>query len=182
MIYIKERRSLCLIYTAQLLSFVAYMTGPVLLAPYAKLILHATASQFGQIEAACSVGLILSGLTLPWLAEKFGVTKITLLFSLLGAISFAFFSVDRSIEIAELLYFLIGFYYGIWALLVTRAQHLTAFDYQGRTQGSFFSLASAAILIVYLGVDLLNHLIGLHWLYVFEVIAALLIILVVAIE
>ena len=172
--YIGQHRKIRMIYSAQLLVFVAALTAPILMAPYAKIILHATSTQFGQIEAAISVGLLVAGLFLPWLAEKFGIERVAMVFSIVGAASFFGFVFEQTILAAEYLYFIVGLFYATWPLLMARAQQLTDFKYQGRTQSSFNSLASVVILLVYVLVALLGQVFGLHALYLLEVVVALL--------
>src|SRR3989338_8924696 len=53
--YLNNKKTLFALYIIQLLLMTAFMTAPVLLGPFAKNLLSATAIQFGQIEAALSV-------------------------------------------------------------------------------------------------------------------------------
>ncbi len=56
--YIAQRRTLMLMYLLQGIFFVSYMTAPVLLAPFAKSVLHADVLRFGLLEAVLSVGIV----------------------------------------------------------------------------------------------------------------------------
>src|SRR3990167_361638 len=49
--YLFKRKKLVMIYTIQLLVFMAFLTTPLLLVPFSKTVLHATVGEFGIIEA-----------------------------------------------------------------------------------------------------------------------------------
>lgn len=66
--YIIKRVPILLIYLIQGLFFICYMTAPVLLAPFAKVVLHSSVKQFGWLEAMLSSGIVAGGFLSPWLA------------------------------------------------------------------------------------------------------------------
>ena len=68
LLYLWNRKKLMSIYTIQLLIFITYLTTPLLLVPFSKDILNATVEQFGIIEAFASIGIVIGGIFLPWLA------------------------------------------------------------------------------------------------------------------
>ena len=172
--YIVANKHIFRVYVAQLLVFVAALTAPILMAPYARVILHATAVQFGQIEASISIGLLVAGLFLPYFAEKFSIERVSIVVSLCGALSFSGFLFEKTVLMAQVLYFIVGFYYATWPLLMAKAQQITEFEFQGRTQSSFGSFSSCFILLIYVLVGVLSHYISLHLLYGLEVLVALL--------
>lgn len=174
LIYIYSNRDIRRAYTAQMLVMVTYLTAPVLMAPFAKVVLHATVGQFCQIEAACSIGLVVGGLFLPVLSERIGLAKTVMAFSFLAMLAFAMFEWVSAIWNAEVLYFIIGTYYAIWPLVVTRAQHITDFAYQGRTQASFNSLAGIVTILIYLTVALMGSAVSVVYLFWFEAALAIL--------
>ncbi len=167
--YLLERRSLCAIYSIQLFIFVQFMTGPILLAPFAHNILHTTAGEFGQIEASLSAGVIIGGLLNPFLVSKWGIYKVLIAETILGCISFRLFSMTHHFYSAAMIYFLIGLAVSAWPLMVTRAQQMTELNYQGRVQGVFNSLSGMSILLLYLVVFLIGDVISIKTLYLFEV-------------
>ena len=171
--YLSRRKSLLMLYTIQMLFFICYMTAPILLAPYAKSVLHTDVGQFGMIEASLSVGLVLGGCFSPYLAEKYGVMQILIIESLLCALYFYLFSQTQSLILAELLYFMIGFCFSAWALIITFAQDLTDINYQGRVQSLFSSLSGAVIIAFYYLLSTAGDLIRLDRLYWCEVILML---------
>ena len=122
--YLYQNKRLIIIYCVQLLLLVAFMTTPVLLAPFAKNVLHANASEFGGIEASLSGGIIVGGLFMPWLAKRIGLYHCIILFCFLLGIFFIWFSLNRHIIIADVIYFCLGIGLSVWPLIVTRAQQL----------------------------------------------------------
>ncbi|MCH9769846.1 MAG: MFS transporter, partial [Gammaproteobacteria bacterium] len=157
--YISRQPALLLIYTVQLLLFIQYQTAPTLLAPFVKDILHAKVNTFGVIELSCSMGVLVGGLLLPWLAQKISLLRTSILAIILLALSYILFSLNHNLWLANGLYFLMGVGFAIWALLLTQAQKITALSYQGRTQATFNSLASTIVcgLFILIGI-------GSHWL------------------
>lgn len=167
--YVLNSRFLIALYSIQLVVFVMYMTAPVLLAPYAKNILHTSARQFGDIEAALSVGMIVGGIFMPWFAEKFGLFKTMLLCVLLLAVAFAWFGYNHVVFIAAALYLLIGLALAIWPVMVTKAQRHTEVQFQGRVQSTFNSIAGLMILLVYFAVKFASPYFSIAHLYSVEV-------------
>ena len=70
--YLLRKRTLCHLYGIQLFIFVAFMTTPVLLAPFVTDILHASSAEFGMIEAALSLGVVVGCVLMPLLSERIG--------------------------------------------------------------------------------------------------------------
>lgn len=147
--YIISYPSLLLIYLTQGLFFVCYMTAPVLLAPYAKVVLHSDVSQFGWLEAMLSLGIIIGGFLSPLLAAKFSLFKVVLGQILLGIVGFYLFSHTINASFAIFYHFLIGLSFSGWALLTTMAQEMTDLDFQGRVQSLFNSVSGAIIIGFY---------------------------------
>lgn len=175
--YLLDRRALCAIYSIQLIIFVQFMTGPILLAPFAHNILHTTAGQFGQIEASLSAGVVIGGLMNPFLVSRFGLYKLLIIETLLGCISFRLFSMSHHFILAALFYLLIGIAVSAWPLMVTRAQQLTDLSYQGRVQGVFNSLSGMGILLLYLVVFLVGDVLSIKTMYLFEVLLGIVILI-----
>ncbi|KTD18579.1 drug:proton antiporter [Legionella lansingensis] len=149
--YIIRRIPVLFIYLVQGLFFICYMTAPVLLAPFAKSVLHSNVMQFGWLEAMLSAGIILGGFISPWLATVFSLSKVIFGQVVLGAISFYLFSHTHNPTWATFYHFFIGFSFSSWALLTTLAQGMTDLDYQGRVQSLFNSLSGAVIIFFYYG-------------------------------
>ena len=169
LVYLRNHPKLIVIYSVQLLILVSFMTTPVLLAPFVKNVLHGSVSQFGQIDAALSVGVVIGGIFMPWIADRWGLTKTLMLFCFLLPIFFAWFGANRAIAGAEILYFFIGLCLAVWPLMVTKAQHLTEFRFQARMQSIFNSLSGILILLIYLFVNIGSYYISVQWMYIFEV-------------
>ena len=168
--YVARKLPLLLIYTVQMLFFVSYMTSPVLLAPFAKTVLHTTVGQFGWIEAAMSLGAVLGGVISPYFVEKYGFSRVMLVETLLAVASFILFSHNSIIAFSVLLYFFIGFSFSAWPLLITFAQDMTSLAYQGRVQSLFNSLSGMMILFFYLVLGKADHVLAVTQLYWGEVI------------
>ncbi|QBR83906.1 MFS transporter [Legionella israelensis] len=147
--YLRTRFILVMIYLVQALFFIAYMTVPVLLAPFAKSILHADVMQFGILEATLSVGIILGGFLSPYFASRYGIQSVILSLTGLGIAAFYLFSHSIDIHWAYFFHFLLGLSLSVWALLITLAQEMTALNYQGRVQSLFNSFSGIMILAFY---------------------------------
>lgn len=147
--YVIRRLPVLLVYLVQGLFFICYMTAPVLLAPFAKSVLHSNVSQFGWLEGMLSAGIIIGGFLSPWLATVFSLWRVIFAQVLLGIVSFYLFSHTESASWAIFYHFFIGFSFSSWALLTTLAQELTDIDYQGRVQSLFNSMSGAVIIIFY---------------------------------
>lgn len=171
--YIAQTKEVRVVYSVQLVLLVAFMTVPILVAPFATEVLHASVVQFGSLEAALSVGVILGGLCVPALAGRFGLLRVLMVLLLVLAASYAVFGFNRSILVAYALNAAIGFGLAVWPLIMTRAQDLTDKAFQGRVQAAFNALSGALILCVYLLVNLGSHYISLAHLFSVEVVFAL---------
>lgn len=147
--YIIRRVPLLLIYLVQGLFFICYMTAPVLLAPFAKSVLHSSVAEFGWLEAMMSAGIIMGGFLSPWLASVFSLSRVILAQVIVGVISFYLFSHTESTQLAIFYHFFIGFSFSSWALLTTLAQELTDLNYQGRVQALFNSISGVIIITFY---------------------------------
>jgi DHA3 family macrolide efflux protein-like MFS transporter len=174
--YLSSKKVLLIIYSTQLVVLTQYMMAPVLIAPFAKNFLHANVAQFGWIETAMSVGVVIGGIGLPWAAEKWGFTPTIFVLSLMSAISFYFFSQNNTIWVAGILYFVLGFTFASWALIITRAQEQTDFHFQGRLQSTFNSASGTLIVLTYFAVKLSSDYITLPHLYYAEAFMSLIII------
>lgn len=147
--YIMRSKGIAVVYFLELVVMVVYMITPVLMAPFATQYLHASVAEFGYIEAALSIGVILGNIVAPNLVYRYGLLKILVLFNVILAVSFILFAINRNLWYAGLLNFLMGVGFASWALIMTRAQELTALDFQGRVQSSFSALSGVVILAVY---------------------------------
>ncbi|RMX21044.1 MFS transporter [Legionella jordanis] len=147
--YIVSRVPVLFIYLVQGLFFICYMTAPVLLAPFAKSVLHSDVSQFGWLESMLSAGIIVGGFLSPWLATVFTLWRVVFAQVIIGIVSFYLFSHTQSTELAIFYHFFIGFSFSSWALLTTLAQELTDLKYQGRVQSLFNSLSGVVIVVFY---------------------------------
>ncbi len=177
--YLRQDQRLCMIYIIQLFLLVSYMTAPVLLAPFAKDVLHASVSEYGHIEAALSVGIVLGGLLAPYFADKFGWRRVLMIELVFLVMSFYIFRTINSLWLADSLYFVIGFCFSGWPIILTKAQEMTAIHFQGRVQSIFTSLAGVLVLFVYAGLFFVGDSLTIRSMYWFEVIMMLLAMLLV---
>lgn len=166
--YVASSRILLIIYIIQLLLFIQYLTAPALLAPYAHNILHADVAHFGFIEMCLSIGAVMGGLFMPWLADRFGLMRVVLIASSTLGVCYILFSYNHVLWIAESIYFILGVCFASWPLVITHAQHITDINYQGRVQSCFNSVSGLALSLIYLGVDLGGSIISTHMLYWLE--------------
>jgi len=168
--YLKKHKGLQLVYTLQMLLFASYMTAPILLAPFVKQTMHLDSGEYGMIEAALSLGIVFGGLFSPYFTERFGFFNTVLFELVVAGLAFYGFSHNQAFIPAMLWYAVIGFSFSIWAILITRAQSLTALAYQGRVNGLFNSLSSLVILLFYLVLGAVGEHFSLVYLYWVEVI------------
>lgn len=147
--YLVNKTPLLLIYLVQGLFFISYMTAPVLLAPFAKVVLHSSVAQFGWLEAMLSAGIIAGGFISPWLAGKYSLLRVIFGQVILGLIVFYLFSHTQNVHLAIFYHFFIGFAFSSWALLTTLAQEMTDINFQGRVQSLFNSLSGGVIILFY---------------------------------
>ncbi|EKD78002.1 MAG: hypothetical protein ACD_42C00090G0004 [uncultured bacterium] len=168
--YLAQNKKLIGVYTIQLLIFITYLSAPLLLLPFSQTILHASAKQFGMIEASASLGIVIGGLIVPWVSEQLGLFRTLMIFCSVLFLTFLYFGYNHSIPLAAIMYFMIGFSGAVWPLIITRAQSLTTLDFQGRVQSTFNSLSGAAMLIFYFGIGSVGKYIGVEHLYFAEVI------------
>lgn len=174
LIYLHENKKLITLYVIQLLIFMTFLTTPLLLVPFSKIILNASVGQFGMIEACASIGIVVGGLLMPWISERYGFWRVLLFFSIVLCIVFILFGYNRLIPIAAIFYFIIGFAGAIWPLIITKAQSLTDNDFQGRVQSTFNSLSGAMMLLFYFTVGWIGNYFSVKNLYWIEVIITLL--------
>ena len=163
--YLFSNKQALVVYFAQLFFILIFMTAPVLLAPFAKNILHANAAEFGQIEATLTIGMVVGGIVITYLAEKVGFNKIVLWCTSMLVISILGFSMVSTLFLGAVAYLFLGFSLGCWALLMTKAQEVTDLDYQGRVQSVFSCLLALGIIILYLGIHLASGLINIRHIY-----------------
>ena len=175
--YLAKRRTLMAVYIIQLLIMVTFITQPLLLVPFSKSVLHATAGQFGMIEALFSSGIVAGGILIPWITDKYGFFRTILLFIISLCLVYAVFGFNRSINLAATMYFITGFAGAIWPLLISRSQNLTDLNYQGRVQSTFNSVSAVIMMIFYASTGLIGKYVGVSHLYIIEVIMTLIAIL-----
>lgn len=171
--YLFSNKAIFIIYSIQLFVFLEYLTAPVLLAPYARNILHASATQFGYIEAALSIGAVTGGVFLSWFADRFGLMRTLLISTLISALAYLYFSLNHRILTAEILYFILGVCFAMWPLIITRAQHITDIDYQGRVQSCFNSISGLLMILTYWGVKVASSHMSIKVMYWVEIFFAL---------
>ena len=163
--YLFSNKNILILYSSQLFFVLIFMTAPILMAPFAKNILHTGSKGFGQIEGALMLGCLLGGFLLSYLAEKISFTKIIFIASTILSISLIKFSFTQNLSNAIISYFFVGISLGIWALMMTKAQEATDLDYQGRVQSVFNSLMAFALVILYLIIHLASGTIDLRHLF-----------------
>ena len=163
--YLYSNKQAQVVYFTQLFIYLIWMTVPVLLAPFAKNILHATSSEFGQIEATLTMGMVFGGILITYFAQKLGFKIIIAVSAFLLGVGLLLFSMVNTLLFALILYLLVGFSLGCWSLIMTKAQEVTDLDYQGRVQSVFNFLSSFGIVLLYLFINLLGDIINIRHIY-----------------
>lgn len=164
--YLLSHRRLLLMYSVQALMYVTLMTTSILLAPFAKVVLNLSAGEFGAIEAALSLGVVVGASILPASAQRWGYGPALVMATLAMTICFALFAMAESFVSALLLYFLIGGGLATWPVVTTAAQELTDPAMQGRVQAAGNAASSVLILATYLLLGAAAPYISIRWSYV----------------
>lgn len=167
--YISQHRKTLLLYILQLIQLSAFMTAPVIMAPFAKFILNVNLTQFSLIEASMGLGSIIGGIYTPFIQGKIGFISTVRLYTFLQITCFSLIVFARDLILINLLYFVIGFGFTIWAVIITQAQNSTALDFQGRVQSSFFSISGLFVLIIYGTLALIGQNLSLNYTFFIEV-------------
>lgn len=167
--YLIADKKLCLLYSVQLFVMSVFMISPVLLAPFAKNILHAEVGQFGGLEACITVGVIAGGLLSPWLAERFGAVTVVLIELCVLLLAYVMFCLNNELILADALNVFIGIGLSVWALVVTLAQSKTNIDFQGRVQSTFNSISGLMIVILYFLIAVYGSELPVRLLYAVQV-------------
>ncbi|NCX93841.1 MAG: MFS transporter [Gammaproteobacteria bacterium] len=167
--YLKDRPMLLKVVWLQFWVTIIAMTTPILLAPFARHVLHASVEAFGNIEALLSLGVILGGLILPSLSIRFGFKRVAIAQLLLLMLNFIVFSLNRYIPISMVIYFLNGFGFAIWPLISTEIQTQSKIELQGRLSATQSALSAMGILICYLLVGFISEKVNLAHVYWVEV-------------
>lgn len=157
------------LYFLQMFTFASYMTAPVLLVPFAKSALHASVAEFGLIEGAMSLGMVIGGLLTPYFAKRFGEFRTLNVEVLIGALCFLLFSKNHQVMSALMIYSIVGFSFSAWALITTIAQEKTDIAFQGRVQSLFNSASGLVILSFYLMLGSIGERVAIAQLYWAEV-------------
>ena len=163
--YIVSNKPRMIIYLTELFVTLILLTTPVLLAPFAKTILHAQAIDLSHIEMMMTIGTVAGGIILIYLAEKTSFSIVLFFSVLLMTASIITFSSVHSIHLAMLCYLLIGFGLGSWSILVARTQQITDPAYQGRVESLLGSVSACVIVVFYLLLGIATHHISIRHVY-----------------
>lgn len=163
---LKDNRQLVWLSALSIIFFVQFMVAPNLVTPFIKHELHAGLQLFSIIETMCSVGMIIGSLLLPVLAKKLGWHSC-MLATLLGITLGLFaFSMNHLQFLAIFIYFILGFCYAAWSLVISRSQELMPKAQQGRIQAMINALSSLLILLVYFilqGTSKNSSIVHIYW-------------------
>ena len=167
--YINQNRKTLFLYILQLIQMCAWMTAPVIMAPFAKIILNVNLTQFSLIEASMGLGLIIGGIYTPFIQQKHGFIQTVRLYTFLQIIGFLLIIFARDLILINILYFVVGFGFTIWAVIMTQAQNSTDLAFQGRVQSSFFSISGLFVLLIYGTLALIGKHFALNYIFFIEV-------------
>ena len=113
----------------------------------------------------------MGGMLLPYLASLY--QKQVIIWANIGAlVGFSLFMMVTDVYHAMALYFVLGVFMSVWAVLMSAAQELTDMAYQGRMTSLFFSLGALVILIMYLLIAIISFYLNVRAIYLLEVILA----------
>lgn len=165
--YLLQRPLLVYIYALNTTLFVSFMVSPIVLAPFIKTALHGTGRDFTTTEVIFSIGMIMGGLIIPWIADRWGHVRCLFLTVIYTSTLFIIISINHSISLLMMWYFFLGIGLPIWAVIASLAQQHTPKDMQGRLQSLSQTLSSCGLMLVYLLLSLYGSHIPLahcYWL------------------
>lgn len=171
--YLKDNPRLLGIYSIQTCIMILLMTIPILLLPYTKEVLKVGADKFSILEALFSMGIFIGCLISPILCRLIKIKRTLLLLMVGMAIALHIFSINESLIISYIFYFIIGFGLSSWALSLTQAQLLADKTFQGRLQSTFNSISGLGVLAIYLLITFRTDLLDIQKMYNFQTIIAL---------
>jgi DHA3 family macrolide efflux protein-like MFS transporter len=130
--------------------FVQFMVTPNLVTPFVRHVLHGGPQLFSLIEVACSTGMVLGAMALPPLVKAIGWEKCVFMTILGITLSLFIFSLNHMKSLAVAIYFVLGFCYTSWSLVISRTQELIPKAQQGRIQAILNSTSSLFVLVLFL--------------------------------
>lgn len=147
---LKNNPSMLWLSILNIILFVQFMVTPNLVTPFIAHVLHGGSQLFSLVEVACSIGMVLGAITLPALVKKMGWGTCVFITILGITLSLFIFSLNQIKSIAVIIYFILGFCYTSWSLVISRAQELMPRAQQGRIQAVLNAVSSLLILTLFL--------------------------------
>ncbi len=166
--YLSGKKQLVTLYASEACLTVTMSTLPALLPVFCKRTLCADVEEFGLLEAAFSLGGILGGIFMPFLAERFKFERVFFLFVVFLAVAITGFGRIPVFSVALGIYCVIGFCLTSWALILTHAQLLTDLPYQGRIQALASGVSGSIVVLFYIGFQLLENVASISAAYMVE--------------
>jgi len=163
--YLRRNRHLFFLYNVQMAMYSVLLTSPILLTPFAKLVLNTSALGLSYIEGAYSIGVILGSFVVPYWVNKWGMRKVMIVGCLVMSATLFVFALNSLLWLACLLYLLLGVVLSTWAVITTAVQQATDPVFQGRLQTTFNAMASAIILGVYFFTGLISEFVTVRATY-----------------
>lgn len=152
----------------------------VLLAPFAKDVLHTGAAGFGYIDASFALGAVLGALFLPLFTRWVGEKPLMVLGVAATGGGLILFALAKTLIVAIIAYFLIGICFQVRILHSTNAQRNVDVDYQGRVATFFYTIFALITLVIYSIMGFLQEVLSQRYLYAFQGIFLFLVTLLIA--
>lgn len=166
--HIRGRHTILIFYAMIFFIRMSLYTINVLLGPFAKDTLMVGAAGFGYIDASFALGAVTGNLLLPPIARALG-NRLVMTGGMAGiALAIFLFGFSGGLGIAMLLYFLIGAFFQVGILFITRAQEETELAYQGRVHSTFNTVFSILSLGIYLIMAQLMNELSLRYLFAIQ--------------
>ncbi|MDQ0195352.1 MFS transporter [Paenibacillus wynnii] len=166
--YIRSRHNIMIFYAMIFFIRMSLYTINVLLGPFTKETLKVGAVGFGYIDACFALGAVVGNLLLPSITRARGNNFVMVLGMIGTALSIFLFGFSESLGIAMFFYFLIGAFFQVGILYMTRAQEVTELSYQGRVHSTFNTFFSILSLGIYLGMAHLIEILSFRSLYLLQ--------------
>ncbi|MBW4082416.1 MFS transporter [Paenibacillus sp. S150] len=166
--YIQGRHRLVIFYAMIFFIRMSLYTINVLLAPFAKDVLEVGSIGFGYIDACFAIGAVAGNLILPQITQAKGTNFVMVLGMSGTALAIMLFGFSVNLGMGMFIYFILGMFFQVGVLYLTRAQEETELSYQGRVHSTFNTLFSILSLGIYLGMAFLMQHYSFRLIYVVQ--------------
>ena len=154
--YLFANRKLFWYAMVQSTILMSLMAAPVLVGPYVKTVLHAENRVFGISEAAISTGAIVGAFFWTYLVKYISKESCIAFACVLAGLSYIALAVTASVNCALLAFFILGFSWGSFALIMSLVQTYTDKSFQGRVQAA----VASGVTLIFICFSIFQYILG----------------------